>query len=615
MDFVLGCNYWASNAGADMWRDFDADCVKNDIRILAEYGIKHIRVFPNWRDFQPIMPLFNAKGGITGYCLENERECENPYYLDEVMMERFSLLLAACAQYGIKVIVGLITGWMSGRLYIPTAVYRLNTITDPLAQYFEQLFIKGFVSRFKDNKSIIAWDLGNECNCMGSADRVSGVNWTAMISNAIRAEDPTRPIVSGMHSLEVEHNKAWSINDQAMFTDILTTHPYPYWCDYTRIDEVLSLRTTMHATAQTKFYAEIGEKPCMAEELGTMGPMLCSDENAAKFLRLNMFSLWANGANGVMWWCANEQSKLIKFPYTENMCEVELGMLDKDLKAKPVLNEMKKFSSFAESLDFTLPNAETDAVCLLTKNQRQWGIGYMTHILLRKAGLNCRFAYAENGLPESKLYIMPSINGITVMNKKYYEELKQKVYRGATLYISVDNAILSDFETLMGLRVVDSYENTETSEVTVDGENIPFNRNRKFVLEEKGATVLAYDSEKNPTIAVNQYGEGRVYFVNFPLENNLVDRHNAFSGGEERIYRKVFADYIDRFTIRVKGENVFSTYHCKDESVFVVAVNHSDGEQRLDVKYNGYILEKIYYGDIEKIAAFDACVFKFKKEK
>ena len=46
MDFVLGCNYWASNAGADMWRDFDADCVKNDIRILAEYGISIFVFFP-----------------------------------------------------------------------------------------------------------------------------------------------------------------------------------------------------------------------------------------------------------------------------------------------------------------------------------------------------------------------------------------------------------------------------------------------------------------------------------------------------------------------------------------------------------------------------------------
>ena len=25
MDFILGCNDWASNAGADVWRDFDIE--------------------------------------------------------------------------------------------------------------------------------------------------------------------------------------------------------------------------------------------------------------------------------------------------------------------------------------------------------------------------------------------------------------------------------------------------------------------------------------------------------------------------------------------------------------------------------------------------------------
>ena len=45
MDFILGCNYWASNAGADMWRCFDANAIEKDIKTLSEYGITHIRAF------------------------------------------------------------------------------------------------------------------------------------------------------------------------------------------------------------------------------------------------------------------------------------------------------------------------------------------------------------------------------------------------------------------------------------------------------------------------------------------------------------------------------------------------------------------------------------------
>ena len=39
MEFLLGCNYWASNAGADMWRSFDAEAIKKDLDTLAKNGV------------------------------------------------------------------------------------------------------------------------------------------------------------------------------------------------------------------------------------------------------------------------------------------------------------------------------------------------------------------------------------------------------------------------------------------------------------------------------------------------------------------------------------------------------------------------------------------------
>jgi len=201
MEFLLGCNWWASNAGADMWRNFDEKAIEKDMAALEKYGVTHIRAFPNWRDFQPIIPLMKSGGLVADYCLENDEKSENEYYIPEVMLKRFAMFLDICKKHNIRVIVGLITGWMSGRLYVPPILFQKNVITDPLAQYFEQLFIKGFVSRVKYHESIIAWDLGNECNCMGNADRIGAANWTAMISNAIRAEDNERPIFSGMDGL------------------------------------------------------------------------------------------------------------------------------------------------------------------------------------------------------------------------------------------------------------------------------------------------------------------------------------------------------------------------------------------------------------------------------
>ena len=33
-NFAIGCNYWASNAGAYTWRFFDNDTVKKDLDVL-----------------------------------------------------------------------------------------------------------------------------------------------------------------------------------------------------------------------------------------------------------------------------------------------------------------------------------------------------------------------------------------------------------------------------------------------------------------------------------------------------------------------------------------------------------------------------------------------------
>ncbi|MBQ7719798.1 MAG: hypothetical protein IJT56_04360, partial [Clostridia bacterium] len=52
--YFTGCNYWASHAGTNMWRDWRPEVVDDDLRRLAEYNVRVVRMFPNWRDFQPL---------------------------------------------------------------------------------------------------------------------------------------------------------------------------------------------------------------------------------------------------------------------------------------------------------------------------------------------------------------------------------------------------------------------------------------------------------------------------------------------------------------------------------------------------------------------------------
>ncbi len=605
MEFLLGCNYWASNAGTEMWRQFDEAVIEQDLKQLSRHGVTHLRVFPIWRDFQPVEPQIAGGGRVAGYTAGVT--ADDVYYLDRVMLDRFSTFLDICDRYQIRVVVGLITGWMSGGLFIPPALYGKNILTDPLSLSLQQLFIQGFVTHFCRRDAIIAWDLGNECNCMGAvSSRFEAMHWTATVSNAIRAADPTRPIVSGMHGLDITGN--WTIRDQAQFTDMLTTHPYPFWCEHTHIDETCSLRTTMHPTAQTKYYAELGGKPCLAEEIGTMGPMVCSDQKSADFLRVNLFSLWANGAAGVMWWCANDQTNLHTFPYTVQMVEQELGMLDVRHQPKPVLTELKRFADFLHDSNLALSDARTDAVCVLTRNQDHWGVAYMTHILSRLAGLNCRFADGDEELPSSDLYLMPSVNSIEVMPKHRYEQLKERIAQGTDLYLSLDNAVFSEFEALSGLRVVDSYEYPETGTATVDGCALRFSRRRQLVTEPTTAQVLVYDDRNRPFISVNHYGKGRVFVVAAPIEQNLIGAHNAFDQPMQVVYRKLLSDHVPN-EVRLSDPELVATYHPTEDGMIAVIVNHHDTDKPFTLQTD-YTVSQVYYGSTDIVKAYDACVIR-----
>ncbi|MFN2111449.1 MAG: beta-mannanase, partial [Anaerolineae bacterium] len=261
--FVVGTNYWASHAGTAMWRDWRADVVERDFRTLAEEGLQVLRVFPLWPDFQPITQLYGGAGRPVEIRHGEEPLPETKAGQAGVSAEairHFEEFTQLAAKYDLKLIVGLITGWMSGRLFVPPALEGRNVLTDPVALLWEMRLVRYFVRHFKDNPAIAAWDLGNECNCMAPIlHHQAAWTWTATIVNAIRAIDPDRSVVSGMHSLTPTGD--WRMQDQGELTDVLTTHPYPVFTPHCNQDPVNTIRTQLHATAESLFYAELGGKP------------------------------------------------------------------------------------------------------------------------------------------------------------------------------------------------------------------------------------------------------------------------------------------------------------------------------------------------------------------
>ncbi|MEK7271080.1 MAG: cellulase family glycosylhydrolase [Planctomycetota bacterium] len=606
--FVVGCNYWASHAGTAMWSDWRPDVVARDLRDLAGAGLQVLRVFPLWPDFQPIHNL----GTAWNPSLET-RHGENPLPddawgragLSKEMMDRFSGFLDLADKNGLRCVVGLITGWMSGRLFLPPALAGRNPLTDPLAIQWQLRFVREFVRAFRGRPAVLAWDLGNECNCMGQASREQAFAWTGTITAAIRAEDNTRPVVSGLHGLTP--TGSWTMQDQGELTDVLTTHPYPAFTPHGGADPVNTIRGILHSTAESRFYADIGGKPCFCEEIGTLGRYYASEAVAADYMRACLFSLWANDCHGALWWCAFDQDHLDHAPYDWCTVERELGMFGAGRRRKPVLKTFGAFRRFLDGLPFRrLPPRTREAVCVLTRDQDHWGVAYSSFILAKQAGFDLEFRFAEQPLPGAAVFLLPNVKGMQVLFRRRWLELLEKVKAGATLYLSLDDGMPSGFEELTGLRPTTREARGGGGVARLDGipgePEIACAGGFKLNLEPVGATVLAREADGNPLLTVHPRGKGRVFFLGVPLEMNLTNAAGAFHGERAtsawRLYAHVAARAMKERAVHKDSPLLAVTEHrVSARDRVVVALNQSPAilATRLELR-RGWALASVLHG-------------------
>jgi endo-1,4-beta-mannosidase len=633
--FFVGCNYWASHAGTAMWSDWRPEIVDKDLKRLSEEGVQVLRVFPLWPDFQPIDILYGGAGHEVEYRFGEElipdTEAGRAGVSSEAM-DRFREFAEIASRYNLKLIVGLITGWMSGRLFVPPALRGKNIITDKTAIMWQVRFVKYFVKTFKDSNAIAAWDLGNECNCMAKVDnREEAWVWTAALADAIKSQDNTRPLVSGMHSLTPKGD--WSMQDQGELTDILTTHPYPFWTPYTDYDPVNTIRPLMHATAETLFYSNIGHKPCFAEETGTMGPMVCNDDIAGDFARTSLISLWAHDCHGFLWWCANDQKQLTHAPYDWVSCERELGLLRENGEAKPVLKEMGKIRKIIEGMPFEkLPGRTVEAVCITNSNQDHWAVAYCSFILSKQAGFDIEFQHEDQPLKDSELYLLPCISGVGGIKKHRWTEILNKVSEGASLYISIEDGYIADFEEAVGLRVKTRCKRNKEAEVFIKDINkemtLNFSGPIRLELDSVRAEVLGTEKDGNPVFTAAAYGKGQVYFMTFPMEMNLIQRpgvlYNADAEPYWRIYRAISEKVRKNRIVTKRNPQIGVTEHHIDEkTMLAILINYSPDTVIEHINFaDGWTVEKTLYGEevclkngeyVSIVKANDAVIMQLKR--
>ena len=620
-EFMLGVNYWDSQSGTEMWKRWNPEEVEKDLAALKKCGVEYLRVFPNWRDFQPVKLLRGNKCEGREYVLGEDEEdlTENVNGLDYVMVERFKTFAKMADKYGMKLVVSIMTGWMSARMFYPPALEGKNLVTDPECLMWTMRFIKGIVTEFKDIKNIAQWDLGNECNNLGYVTKRSeAYTWTGIVRNTILSVDNTREISSGMHGLGIGEGN-WTLEDQGEFCDYVTTHPYPSPSIGADSEPYDGLRPSIMPTAQSQYYSSIAKKPCIIQESGVFSETIGNAKMGGDWVRVNILSALANGYKGYLFWCAMEHTKLKHAPYCWVNMERGLGIVDVDRNPKPAGVQMKKM---ADEVLHKLPTdlqRKTDAVCVMCKEMPKHEAACGTYVLAKEAGFNITYVNEGLRVPKSDLYLMPCPTGWGVLHRRTLDSVFENVEQGATLYASFNGGHFNEFERMFGLRSNGLTKAKKKHVAKFPFGDVEYACDYEIYVESIGAEVLCRNEEGNVVLSKFAYGKGTVYFLNMPLEIMVYNTHSAMNPKKAQakyyeIYRMFAGKQIASYKMQTQNPNIGITECLGDDgNEYVFAINYNNETEVvdfLDGYKGGY---EVVYGNTKELAPCDGLIIKLKK--
>ena len=292
----------------------------------------------------------------------------------------------------------------------------------------------------------------------------------------------------------------------------------------------------------------------------------------------------------MMWWCGFDQNKIEQTPYDWSGIERYLGMFRADRTPKPVVESIKRFVETIDKVG-NLSDRIVDAVCVIAHSGDGWQTAYGTFMLAKKAGIEVEFSYIDDTLPEAKAYLLPSLHGSLSVYKHQFNRLMDKVEKGATLYVSIDDVIFCDpLEIFAGLRVENRGKPLGDETVTINGKTIPLYSTYRSILSESGAEVLLRDNKGNPVMSKMNHGKGKIYFVSVPIEDNAANIPHMISGENEICYENFYKliPELRNEQKKISSDNPYVglTEHPEENGRKAILVNYRPLPQTVTLKYD-----------------------------
>jgi len=583
---IIGLNYWASDNATRMWKHWHPESIEKDLEALERCGIRLLRVFPLWPDFQPIRLL--QYGGSSQATTDREvclGEDELPLPdtpagragLDETMLRRFREFCDIAERHRIRLIVAIMTVHMTGRHFVPPAMENRDIFSDPFALKWEMKFYDGFVRALKDHPAIAAWETGNEMNYSGpvkSADHAWV--WTKTMHDIIRLADPSRPIVGVMAEGLDPMKSNWLIADQGELADYAGVHRYDI-LNPAAADGFLHQRNLCRAAAECRIISDIGGKPCFTEETGNWRNIALSLEGVGSSVKCLLWNAWREDCRAFLWWCAFDQRHLKFAPYHwGDWPGLEHGVFSADRQPHPAAEAMRSFGEMLEKLPFReLPPTRPDALCLVDDME----VAYAAYLLARQAGINLKFQAARAALEEAEVYFLPSVTDRGGIASEDWEKLLDRVREGAVCYFSTDDSNLPGLREFCGMQIRRRRKAVGAVRCELEGEELSLDRPVEKAILTESAEILLADREGNPLLLRNRYGKGTVFTFTCSLEKILAGTPRGFDAPWRKIYRRVVRKET---LLRIDDPAVILTEHHFDgERAAAIAVNCSDEERSL----------------------------------
>lgn len=412
----LGANFWSRSGGPLMWRSYDPDLVTEELRVLREHGMNLTRSFFYWPDFHP-----------------------EPDRLDEEMISRYADFLDRHLAEGMATIPTFIVGHMSGENWDPVWRQGRNLYGDVWMVGRQAWFVERMTARFHAHPAVAGWLISNEMPIYGEpATREQVTPWAQLMVQAVRAGGGTQPVSIGDGAWGIEvtgRDNGFSARDLAAITDFVGPHVYRMENDVVR----------QHLTAA--FICELSGfsgKPVVLEEFGVTDSFV-SAEHGAQYYRQVLHNTLLAGATGWIAWNNTDFDNLFtQDPYRHHPFEMRFGLTDVTGAPKPRLREVREFAAVLEKIDF--PNCVRPApeVALVVPSYLEhrypftepddsshlFDVLRQSYVAAREADLSITAAREVDGLPDAKLYLVPSAKQLTAPT------WRQLTGSGAVVYVS-----------------------------------------------------------------------------------------------------------------------------------------------------------------------------------